>query len=87
MITARKTAPTKTTTWDDGLAFRVWVYDPQDFYGVNPWRLYAAFNFLGECLDYIASLQDMGRDCVYQSPAHTSKVLATDSRVVFKPAA
>jgi hypothetical protein len=87
MIAAMTRAPRKTTTWDDAIGFRVWIHDPQTFYGDKPWRMIAGFQFLGDCLDYIASLQDRGVDCVYQSPAHTTHVKATDDRVVFKPAA
>lgn len=82
-IQPRITPPTDCTEWSCALAFRVWTKEPAYAEDPLPWKCAAQFRFLGECLDYIASLQDKGCDCVYQSPAHTRPVRATDSRLVF----
>lgn len=80
----RKTAPIMTSHHNDEHAFRVWadyrVYQEDE----SPWKCIAMFRFLRDALDYIAGLQDRGEDCVFQSPADTRVVLATDRRVVYK---
>ena len=80
-MSRRKKAPTATTSRDDAQAYRCWAYS--ETWG--EWECMAAFAFLRDCLDYIAGLQDGGVDCVFQSPAHTDPVKATDARVVWKP--
>ena len=84
-IRPRKTAPTATASWDDVLAFRVWSQNKAYEEDPAPWKCVAAFQFLGDALEYIAELQDNGVDCVFQSPAHTSPVLHTENRVVWRP--
>lgn len=81
-IKPRKTAPAAKSSYDDVLSFRVWCYDD----GFQVWNCIVAFRFLRECLDYIASLQDAGIDCVFQSPADTRLVKHDEQRVVWKPA-
>lgn len=81
----RKTAPTVTSLSADEHAFRVWADYRVYMEDPNPWKCVATFRFLRDALDYIAGLQDRGEDCVFQSPADTRVVLATDRRVVYKP--
>jgi hypothetical protein len=84
-LTARKTAPTAKSNWNDALSFRVWSREPAYMEDPAPWKCAAAYRFLQECLDYIAMCQDHGIDVVFQSPAETKLIFATDRRVVFKP--
>lgn len=79
----RDAPPTECSKWGDKHAFRVWWLNAPSG-REQPWICVASFFFLGDCLDYIASCQDKGVDVVYQSPAHTKLVKATDNRVVWK---
>lgn len=81
-IKPRKNPPTETTNHDHEQVYRVWAFS--ETWG--HWECVATFAFLRDCLDYIAGLQDVGLDCVFQSPAHTDPVKHTDTRVVYKPA-
>lgn len=85
-IKPRKTPPTSCTNWDQEQVFRVWAESPSFMKDQTPWRCVACFRFLGDCLEYIASLQDHGVDCVFQSPARCEIVRAADQRVVWIPA-
>ena len=81
----REREPTDKTNLDDFQAFRVWVNQPLYTEDPKPWKCLAMFYFLSDCLDYIAGLQDISADCVFQSPADCRHVKATDRRVVYKP--
>lgn len=72
------------TEHGDDLSFRVWGHNPAYVEDELPWKLLAAFKFLLECLDYIAYCQDSGSDVVFQSPAETKLIKATDRRVVYR---
>lgn len=82
---ARETAPTKTTVHSDPQCYKVWANDPVYIEDPRPWKCVAMFQYLNECLDYIAYCQDRGSDVVFQSPADVKLVRATESRVVWKP--
>lgn len=84
-ISPRRTAPTKTTLPGEEQPFRVWAHHLVYQEDTRPWKCMAAFYFLMECLEYVAYCQDQGVDVVFQSPAHTNPVLATDRRVVYQP--
>ena len=84
---SRAKSPTSRTKGGDDLAFRVWLREPSYLEDDKPWKCVAMFRFLGDCLDYIAQCQDIGRDIVFQSPADTREIKATDRRVVYKPEA
>lgn len=75
--------PTRTTSTDSPLPFRVWAHQPIYLEDTRPWKCVAAFYYLTEALDYIACRQDNGVDVVFQSPAHTNLIRWTDRRVVF----
>ncbi len=85
-IEPRESPPTERAGWDDQCSFRVWVNEPPYAEDPTPWRCAAAFRFLTECLNYIAYCQDCGVDVVFQSPAETKLIRATDRRAVFNPA-
>lgn len=80
----RNSPPTKCSKWGDKQSFRVWWMNGHAARSNNTWICVASFFFLSDCLEYIASCQDKGVDVVYQSPAHTKLVKATDDRVVYK---
>lgn len=82
---ARKTKPTKTSKQEDFHAFRVWAHSPTYQEDPKPWKCYAMFRYLEDCLDFIAGQQDAGCDVVFQSPAHTKTIRSTDRRVVYRP--
>ena len=87
MFKPLKEAPVDTSDWSDEQSFRVWAHSPPYMEDPLPWKCVAAFRFLQDSLHYIADLQDAGVDCVFQSPAHTDLIKATDRRVVCKPRA
>ena len=80
----RTTAPTARSNAGE-LAYRIWANDPSYQEDPLPWHCVAAFDYLQECLDYIAYTQDRGSDVVFQSPADCRLIKATDRRVVWKP--
>ncbi len=81
-MTGRKTKPTRTTNLNHSMPWRIWVNWPAYTEDPHPWKMVASFHFLADALDYIASLQDRGGDCVYQNPTDCRDVLATDRRMV-----
>ena len=85
MFEKRATAPTEQSQFGEAQSYRVWSYDPSYLEEPLPWQCVAAFKYLTECLDYIAYCQDKGADVVFQSPADTKLIRASDRRVVYKP--
>ena len=85
MFEPRESAPKDGADWADAQSYRVWSYDPSYIEDEKPWKCLAAFQYLTECLDYIAHCQDNGADVVFQSPAETKLIRAADRRVVYKP--
>jgi hypothetical protein len=81
----RKAAPTKALGHHNlTLSYRIWARSPYYDEDVKPWKCVAAFMFLRDALDYIASLQDAGVSCVFQSPADCRSYLPSDQRAVYK---
>ncbi len=70
---------------DHDLCFRVWAHCPPYMEDLKPWKCIGAFRFLTDALEYMADRQDHGTDSVFQSPADCKPVLASESRVVWKP--
>lgn len=84
-IKGRETMPTTPSNRDEPQCFRVWVERaPGQDWGAK-WECVALFGYLRDCLDYIASLQDGGVSCVFQSPVDSHLVTPQDRRVVYKP--
>jgi len=81
----RKSAPTERPDSGADLSYVVWSHHPAYLEDDKPWKVCAAFRFLQEALDYIAYVQDVGGDVVFQSPADVKEIKHTDRRVVYKP--
>ena len=84
-IKPKSEQPTEKTDRDDEQVFRVWANRPTYLEDQDAWKCLATFNYLTECLDYIAYCQDNGSDVLFQSPADCKVVKASERRVVYKP--
>lgn len=79
-MNARKTQPTKRTTWNDQQSFRVWAEYRSFDEDPKPWKCVAMFDFLLDALDYIAIQQYRGATVVFQSPGDDCRVYSPDTK-------
>ncbi len=78
----RKHRPNRKTTLSTPAPWRIWCCAESYSEDPAPWKLVAGFHYLMDALEFIASLQDRGVDCVYQNPTDCRTVKSTDRRMV-----
>ena len=79
-------APYTRSDINDAMPFRAWMHAPSHDEDPRPWKCIAAFYFPSSCLEFIATMQDSGNSCIFQSPAKCEIITPSDPRAVYKTA-